>query len=252
MPIVRFRQAGKIEWGEVEGQTIRVLDAPPWENGKLTGRTTHLDHGVLLAPGTPTKIVAIGLNYRDHAKEMGVELPEEPLIFLKPPSALVGPEADILYPPMSSRVDYEGELAVVIGRVTKDVPVKKARAHIFGYSIMNDVTARDLQGKDVQWSRAKGFDTFACFGPAIVTELDPSDLAVETYLNGKPVQASRTEQLIFSVFDLVSFVSRVMTLEPGDILSTGTPSGVGPMSPGDVVEVRIEGIGTLRNTVRRP
>ncbi len=252
MPIIRFQQAGEVAWGESEGQAIRVLDGPPWAGGKPTGRRTHLDHVALLAPGAPTKIVAIGLNYRDHVKEMGLELPEEPLLFLKPPSALVGPEAEIVYPPLSSRVDYEGELAVVISRRAKDVPVEKGREHVFGYSILNDVTARDLQAKDGQWSRAKGFDTFACFGPAIVTDLDPSDLAIETFLNGKCVQASRTAQLIFNVFELVSFVSRVMTLEAGDILSTGTPSGVGPMSPGDVVEIRIEGIGTLRNTVRRP
>jgi 2-keto-4-pentenoate hydratase/2-oxohepta-3-ene-1,7-dioic acid hydratase in catechol pathway len=252
MPIIRFQQAGQVAWGEVRGQTIRVLDGPPWEGGRPTGRETHLDHVALLAPGAPTKIVAVGLNYHDHAKEMGLDTPDEPLLFLKPSSALIGPEADIVYPSMSSRVDYEGELAAVIGHRAKDVSADEAREHIFGYGILNDVTARDLQAKDGQWTRAKGFDTFACFGPAIVTEIDPSDLAIETFLNGKRVQASRTDQLIFNVFELVSFVSRVMTLEPGDLLSTGTPSGVGPMLPGDVVEIRIEGIGTLRNTVRRP
>ncbi len=253
MQFIRYRWAGEVAWGEVRDQTVRCLGAaPPWEGARPTGAEAHLDQVTLLAPGAPTKIVAIGLNYRDHAREMGIAIPEEPLLFLKPPSALVGPEDAIVLPEASSRVDYEGELAVIIGRRARNVTPEEARDRIFGYTCLNDVTARDLQAKDGQWSRAKGFDTFACLGPAIETAVDPSDLAIETWLNGKQVQASRTDQLIFDVDALVSFVSRVMTLEPGDIISTGTPAGVGPMQAGDIVEIRIEGIGTLRNEARRP
>ncbi|MFQ5468363.1 MAG: fumarylacetoacetate hydrolase family protein [Kiloniellaceae bacterium] len=249
MRFIRYRASGEDAWGKVEDQAVQSLgSAPPWESRKPAGRTAHLDHVTLLAPALPSKIVAIGLNYRDHAGEMGAPLPEEPLLFLKPPSAVAGPEAEIVLPEAAQRVDYEGELAVVIGVRTKDVTPAEARKRIFGYTCMNDVTARDLQAKDGQWSRAKGFDTFACVGPAIETAADPGNLAIETWLNGARVQASRTDQLIFDVFALVSYVSRVMTLEPGDIISTGTPAGVGPIAPGDVVEVRIEGVGTLRNT----
>jgi 2-keto-4-pentenoate hydratase/2-oxohepta-3-ene-1,7-dioic acid hydratase in catechol pathway len=232
-------------------------ERPPWEaaEGARAGgpeaRRADFDEVTLLAPASPTKIVAVGLNYRDHAAEMGAPLPEEPLIFLKPPSAVIGPEEDIVLPPSAERVDYEGELAVVIGRRVKDAGPGEARAAIFGYTCLNDVTARDLQARDGQWSRAKGFDTFACVGPAVATGIDPSDLSIETWLNGRRAQASRTSQLIFDVAALVSFVSRVMTLEPGDLLSTGTPAGVGPLAAGDVVEIRIEGIGTLRNPVRK-
>lgn len=253
MRFIRYRASGEETWGEVHEQEVRRLGpSPPWEAKPKTRGRAHLDHVTLLAPARPTKIVAIGLNYRDHAEEMGVSLPGEPLLFLKPPSAIVGPEGQIVLPEVSSRVDYEGELGVVIGRRTKGVSPEEARGSVFGYTCVNDVTARDLQAKDGQWSRAKGFDTFACVGPAIETSIDPSNLAIETWLNGERVQASRTDQLIFDVFALVSYVSHVMTLEPGDIISTGTPSGVGALAPGDVVEVRIEGVGTLRNTAARP
>ncbi len=260
MRYLRARHRGETGWWRTEGDALVFTgERPPWEPPPEKGpraaaetpRRADFDAVTILAPAAPTKIVAIGLNYRDHAAEMGTPPPEEPLIFLKPPSAVIGPEEDIVLPPMAARVDYEGELAVVIGRRVKDAGGEEARAAIFGYTCLNDVTARDLQARDGQWSRAKGFDTFACVGPAIATEIDPSDLPIETWLNGRRVQASRTSQLIFDVAALVRFVSRVMTLEPGDLISTGTPSGVGPIAGGDVVEVRIEGIGTLRNPVRK-
>jgi 2-keto-4-pentenoate hydratase/2-oxohepta-3-ene-1,7-dioic acid hydratase in catechol pathway len=203
----------------------------------------------LLAPVVPSKIVAVGLNYRDHAEEVGLEMPDEPLIFLKPSTAVIGPNESIRYPRMSSRIDYEAELAVVLRKRTTGVSPGEAGEHILGYACFNDVTARDLQNKDRQWTRAKGFDTFAPLGPWIETDLDPGHLTVETRLNGELKQSSNTENLIFDCYELVSFISRVMTLMPGDVIATGTPSGIGPMSVGDRVDVVIEGIGTLTNSV---
>jgi 2-keto-4-pentenoate hydratase/2-oxohepta-3-ene-1,7-dioic acid hydratase in catechol pathway len=194
--------------------------------------------------------VAIGRNYKSHAAEMGKPLPEEPLIFLKPPSALVGPNEIIIYPRMSKRVDYEGELAVVIRKkaclLAEDDDVQP---YILGYSCFNDVTARDLQRKDVQFTRGKSFDTFAALGPCIATEIDPSALRLKTFLNGKLKQSANTKNLIFPIPYLVRFISQVMTLNPGDIIATGTPAGIGPMVPGDRVDVQIEGIGVLSNKV---
>jgi 2-keto-4-pentenoate hydratase/2-oxohepta-3-ene-1,7-dioic acid hydratase in catechol pathway len=217
------------------------------------------------APCQPTKIVALGLNYADHATESGLPLPEQPIIFLKPPTAVIGHLGQIIYPATSQRVDYEAELAVVIGRRAKNVPSHKTRHYILGYTCGNDVTARDLQQKDYtcgndvtardlqqkdgQWTRSKSFDTFCPLGPWIVTDLNPSKLAVICRVNGQVRQTGNTADMIFKVWDLVSFISRVMTLEPGDVIMTGTPAGVGPLSPGDVVEVEIKGIGTLQNEV---
>ncbi len=201
----------------------------------------------LLAPVLPSKIVGIGLNFDDHILEMGYPKPEEPLIFLKAPSAINGPGQPIRLPKQSRQVEFEGELAVVILKTCKDVPEAKAAECILGYSCFNDVTARDLQRKDGQFARAKSFDTFACIGPWIETALDPGNLKIETYLNGELKQSSNTAHLLFSVPKLVSFVSAVMTLYPGDIITSGTPSGVGPLKSGDLVEVRIEGIGSLQN-----
>ena len=202
-----------------------------------------------LAPVKPSKIVAIGLNYKDHAGEMNKPLPEEPLMFLKPATAVIGPEDPIRMPPGVGRVDYESELAVVIGRRAHRVAAGQARDFVLGLTCMNDVTARDLQTKDVQYTRAKGFDTFAPLGPCIAVGLDGSALSVEGWVNNDRKQASNTRQLIFSIDTLVEFVSFVMTLEPGDIISTGTPSGVGPVKAGDRVRVTVEGIGTLSNPV---
>jgi 2-keto-4-pentenoate hydratase/2-oxohepta-3-ene-1,7-dioic acid hydratase in catechol pathway len=199
----------------------------------------------------PSKIVAVGLNYKDHAAELKQALPQEPLLFLKPGSAVIGPFDPIIYPAMSTQVDYEGELAIVIGKKARGVSEAEADECIFGYTCFNDVTARDLQRADGQWTRAKGFDTFAPIGPWIETELDPRDLALETFLNGERRQASTTANLIFTPTYLVSFISRVMSLYPGDIIATGTPAGIGPMKAGDTVEVVIAGIGGLVNFVQR-
>ncbi|MBU2044132.1 MAG: fumarylacetoacetate hydrolase family protein [Candidatus Omnitrophica bacterium] len=197
----------------------------------------------------PTKIILCGLNYRDHAKELKMKIPKEPVIFLKPLTTLIGPGDKIIYPKGVKRLDYEAELALVIKKKAKGIPFKEARKYILGFTCLNDVTARDLQNKDGQWTRAKSFDTFCPLGPHVETDLDVSNLRIQTYLNRKLKQDSTTSQLIFSVGYLVTFISKVMTLFPGDIISTGTPPGVGPMKPGDIVEVKIEGIGTLRNEV---
>ena len=194
--------------------------------------------------------MGVGLNYRAHALEMGKPLPAEPLLFLKPPSAVIGPGTPIVLPPGYARVDYEGELGVVIGRRARNVTVARALEYVDGLTCALDITVRDLQKRDVQFTRAKGFDTFCPLGPVIARGLDPSRLRLRTRLNGLVRQDSITEDLIFSVPELVAFVSGVMTLEPGDVISTGTPPGVGPLAPGDLVEVEIEGIGILRNPVR--
>jgi 2-keto-4-pentenoate hydratase/2-oxohepta-3-ene-1,7-dioic acid hydratase in catechol pathway len=206
----------------------------------------------LLPPVKPSKIVAIGRNYKDHAAEMGKPLPKEPLIFLKPPSALAGPNDIIIYPEMSKRVDYEGELAVVICKKAHRLAANAdVGTYILGYSCFNDVTARDLQRKDVQFTRGKSFDTFAAVGPCVVTDIDPSALRLKTFLNGKLRQSGNTKNLIFPIPQLVRFISQVMTLNPSDIIATGTPAGIGPMVPGDRVDVQIEGIGVLSNRVMK-
>jgi 2-keto-4-pentenoate hydratase/2-oxohepta-3-ene-1,7-dioic acid hydratase in catechol pathway len=205
----------------------------------------------VLAPCTPSKIVALGRNYRDHAAELGHDVPLEPLIFLKPPSAVIGPDEAIRLPAMSARVDYEGELVVVMGRRAYRLREDEdPLAYVLGYTCGNDVTARDLQQRDGQFTRAKGFDTFAPIGPVIATDLDPTDLRIETRVNGCVRQRARTRDLVFPVPVLIRFIAQVMTLLPGDLIFTGTPAGVGPLFDGDVVEVEIEGIGTLRNPVR--
>jgi len=217
---------------------------------KLTGARFSLEEVRLLAPILPSKVVCIGKNYADHVREMGGDRPAEPVIFLKPSTAVCGPGDPILRPAqLSERVDYEGELAVVIGRVCREVPAQRVAEVIFGYTCANDVTARDLQARDGQWTRAKGFDTFCPLGPWIETDADPADLALVTRLNGEVRQESRTSLLLYDVRALVMFVSQVMTLLPGDVLLTGTPAGVGPMDKGDEVAVTIEGIGTLSNPV---
>jgi len=199
----------------------------------------------------PTKIICVGTNYRDHAKELDMEIPEEPLIFLKPPSSLIYDSQEIIYPQGVERLDYEAELAVVIKEAAREIGEKDVSRYILGYTCLNDVTARDLQKKDGQWTRSKSFDTFCPIGPAIETDVDPADVKVESYLNGELKQSSSTRNLIFSAARLVSFISGIMTLSPGDIISTGTPHGVGPMQPGDIIEIRIEKIGSLKNKVAK-
>ena len=233
-----------------EDAVISIEDSP-FEAIRETNRHYRISDVKLLPPCIPSKIIALGVNYLSHGKEMNHRLPKEPLIFIKPSTSVIGTEDKIIYPESSERVDYEGELGVVIKSVTRQISKEEARHCILGYTCVNDVTARDLQAKDKQWTRAKSFDTFCPIGPCIETEIDPSDLTLATYLNGEIKQEARTSQLIFPVFELVSFISNVMTLLPGDVISTGTPAGVGPMQPGDTVEVKIEGIGTLRNYIVR-
>ena len=198
----------------------------------------------------PTKIVCVGLNYRDHAKEMNAPLPKEPVLFLKPLTTLIGPEEDIIYPEMSDRVDYEAELAIIIKDKIKNIEETEAMGHIEGFTCLNDVTARDLQKKDGQWTRAKSFDTFCPVGPKIVKGIDPNNVKIQSFLNGELKQDSSTSNFIFKVEKLVSFISKVMTLMPGDIIATGTPAGIGPMKKKDRIEVKIEGIGSLVNYVK--
>lgn len=253
MKICRFIGTDSEEhYGVIKEKWIHELKDSPFESISVTSSKHKVSDIKFLAPCIPSKIIAVGLNYKDHAREMNKDLPSEPMLFMKPSTTVIGHEDDIIYPShMSSRVDYEGELAVVMGKTVKHVTPEKSADYILGYTCMNDVTARDLQSKDVQFTRAKGFDTFAPIGPVIETGLDPSDLHIRTYLNGSLKQNSSTSNLIFTVPELISFVSKVMTLYPGDVISTGTPSGIAPMTPGDTVEVEIEGIGLLRNYVKR-
>jgi 2-keto-4-pentenoate hydratase/2-oxohepta-3-ene-1,7-dioic acid hydratase in catechol pathway len=252
MKIVRFSAGNKNGYGIVDGDRIRVLRGSPFTAAGQTGSSLKLDTVKLLAPTLPSKIVCLGLNYKLHADEANSQVPKFPLIFLKPPTAVIGPGDNIVYPEMSKRVDYEGELGVVIGKRTSHVSEAQALEYVFGYTCFNDVTARDLQNSDGQWTRAKGFDTFAAIGPHIETDFDPTNCAIETRLNGELKQKGNTADLIFSVRTVISFISRVMTLLPGDVIATGTPSGIGPMKPGDTVEVRISRIGVLRNGVVAP
>lgn len=249
MKIVRYLEDGAVRWGVVEGEVIRMMDGDPFGGFQLTSTCLKVDDTRLLAPCSPSKVVALGLNYRDHADEIKMKLPEEPLLFLKPSTSVIGPGEAIVYPKMARRVDYEAELAIVVSKTAKSVSEEKAPDYILGYTCLNDVTARDLQGKDGQWTRAKGFDTFAPIGPWIVTDVDPHGLEIAAYLNGNRQQHSSTENLIFRPHRLVSFVSQIMTLMPGDVIATGTPHGIGPMAVGDKVDVVIEGIGTLSNVV---
>lgn len=249
MRFVRFLRGGKASYGLWEEEGIRRVKGDPMGPWEPTEEVFPQGDARLLAPCTPSKVVALGLNYRDHAEETRMAIPEEPLLFIKPSTSVIGPGEPIVIPPMSKRVDYEAELAVVIRRPAKDISSEEADAFVWGYTCLNDVTARDLQGRDGQWTRAKGFDTFCPIGPWVVTGLDPSFLAIEGVLNGEVRQRSSTSQLVFSVPEIVSFVSRIMTLLPGDVIATGTPSGIGPLKRGDVFQVRIQGIGVLENPV---
>lgn len=231
-----------------DGTGWHRLDGDPF--GRYTRGPAIDDESVrVLAPVQPSKIVAVGLNYRDHAREMNKRLPDEPLLFLKPSTAVIGPNDPIVMPSQAGRVDYEAELGIVIGKRAKAVPAAEAEAYILGLTCVNDVTARELQVRDVQYTRAKGFDTFAPVGPCIVVGLDGRELDVESWVNGERRQASNTRELIFGLHQLVEFISSVMTLLPGDVIATGTPSGIGPVAPGDRVVVKVEGIGELVNEV---
>lgn len=249
MIIARFEHKKEVRYGLVEEDQVLVLQGDPFDRYTVGPDRLPLNEVKLLAPCQPSKIVCVGVNYQAHAGEMGKSLPASPLLFLKPPSAILDPEGQIRYPKTVQRVDYEAELAVVVGKKASGISPQEADRVVFGYTCLNDVTARELQKLDGQWTRAKGFDTFAPVGPWIVTGLDPKNLSVESYLNGERRQAGNTSDLIFSVGEVVSFISQVMTLYPGDLIATGTPSGIGPMKPGDRIEIVIEGIGRLKNTV---
>ncbi len=249
---VRVKTAqGQIHYGLLQlSRSIQVLDAPPWLKGEPTDLELPPDSYQILAPCSPSKIIAVGKNYSDHAAEMGGSVPEEPLLFFKPPTAVIPTGGAIRYPQQSERVDYEGELALVIGEHCTQCSPEEAQGKIWGYTIANDVTARDLQKRDNQWARAKGFDTFCPLGPWIVRELSPA-AQLQTFVNDsdRPVQSDRIDSMVFSPDFIVSYISQIMTLVPGDVILTGTPEGVGPMQIGDRVRIEIEGIGSLENTV---
>ena len=249
--LVRFRHGNRIATGSLEGAFVRPLRGTYFDNPVPTGEEIPLQDVRLLAPVLPSKVVCIGRNYVDHAEEMGGEVPEEPLIFLKPSTSVIGPGDPIPYPSISERVDHEAELAVVIGRLARYVKSEEAGKYILGFTCGNDVTARDLQARDGQWTRGKGFDGFCPLGPWIETVFDPTDVAVECRVGGDTRQAARTSLLTFGPNELIEFITQVMTLLPGDVIMTGTPAGVGPMQVGDRVEVEIEGIGVLENEVTK-
>jgi 2-keto-4-pentenoate hydratase/2-oxohepta-3-ene-1,7-dioic acid hydratase in catechol pathway len=258
MKLIRCEYNGKVYHGRIDKDEVALFDDFPQIEMKDGSKRILLSEEKgrvplsfvrLKAPCVPGKAVCVGLNYRDHAKEFGLAIPSSPVLFIKPSTSLLDPYGEILYPSISSRVDYEAELVAVIGAKAKNVEKKDALNYILGYTCGNDVTARDLQPKDGQWTVAKSFDTFMPLGPWIETELDPSNLRVQAILNGEVRQLSSTENLIFNVADLVAYISQIMTLEPGDAIMTGTPSGVGPMQKGDRIIIEIQGIGRLENIV---
>lgn len=237
-------------YGLIEGESVLEISGVPWGPWSRTSRAVRLADVRLLAPVDPSKIVCIGRNYAAHAAELGNEVPKEPLMFLKPPSSISGPEEAIVLTKYSKRVEHEGELAIVMGRRCSQLSdTDDPLGHVFGYTCLNDVTARDLQASDVQFTRAKGFDTFCPVGPHIETALDPSNVFVETYVNGARHQSGSTSLMIYPPGFLIRWISRMMTLMPGDVIATGTPAGVGPLVAGDTVEVRVAGVGVLRNRV---
>jgi 2-keto-4-pentenoate hydratase/2-oxohepta-3-ene-1,7-dioic acid hydratase in catechol pathway len=237
-------------YGWVYQDHVGLIDGDPFGEYRRLEAGLPLERVRLHAPLKPSKIIAVGRNYAEHAKERGVDVPEIPLIFLKPPSSVIGPDDAILLPPQSSRVDHEAELAVVMGKAGRWIQAEDALDHVLGYTAANDVTARDLQKRDGQWTRGKGFDTFCPLGPWIETEIDPADTMVRCRVNGEIRQVGSTREMVFTVQQLITFISTVMTLEPGDVILTGTPAGIGPLSAGDMVEVEIEGIGVLQNPVK--
>jgi 2-keto-4-pentenoate hydratase/2-oxohepta-3-ene-1,7-dioic acid hydratase in catechol pathway len=259
MKYCRLESNGVIDFGLVESvggrEAITAIIDSPYRNPGFQPKSISaisLDDAKLIVPVQPSKIVCVGRNYREHAKELGNEVPTEPLIFLKPPSSLIGPGQTIVCPSISARVDHEGELGLVIGKACRNLRADEdVRSYILGYTCVNDVTARDLQKKDGQWTRAKGFDTFCPVGPIVTDEIDPwAGVTVETHVNGELRQQGNTRDFIFPLDVVIRHISQIMTLLPGDLIATGTPSGVGPLNAGDVVEITIEGIGSLRNRVK--
>ncbi len=249
MKYVRILRAGEPVWGILAGETVRTLAAPPYEGILLDGESLPLSRCRLLAPCEPSKIVCVGKNYYDHAMELGGKAPDRPILFLKGPNALNNPEGEVHAPAFVERLDYEGELALVVRRRAKDVAAEDFAGYILGYTCLNDVTARDVQYADGQWTRGKNMDGFAPVGPLVTDEVDGRDLAIETRLNGQVVQRARTSQMMTGLGELFAFITAAMTLEPGDVVTTGTPAGIGAMVPGDTVEVEVAGIGILRTHV---
>lgn len=251
MKYLRYIYNNKIHYGVLEGNRIYELSGEIFTSLRKTGQTVPLSEVRLLSPCMPSKIVCIGLNYRDHAEECNLPIPKSPVVFLKPSSSVIGHLDDIIYPEMSKRVDFEAELGVVIKQKAKNVPVSRAMEYVLGFTCANDVTARDLQPPDGQWTISKSFDTFMPLGPIITDEVDITNLKIQSRLNGKVMQNSNTGNLIFKVDFLVSYLSGIMTLYPGDVIITGTPGGIAPMYPGDVIEIEIENIGVLKNMVKK-
>ena len=249
MRYVKLLRDGKGVWGVLQGDLVRTLTKPPFEEICYDGESLPLEACRLLAPCEATKIVCVGKNYYDHAVEMGEGVPEQPILFLKAPNTLNHPEGAVHAPTFVGRLDYEGELAFVIRRRAKDVKAENFADYILGYTCLNDVTARDVQKGDGQWTRGKSMDGFAPIGPVVTDKVDPAALAIETRLNGTVVQQGNTSQFMTAVPQLLEFITASMTLEPGDVVTTGTPAGIGPMAPGDTVEVTVQGIGTLRNHI---
>jgi 2-keto-4-pentenoate hydratase/2-oxohepta-3-ene-1,7-dioic acid hydratase in catechol pathway len=247
--IARFSLEGNVAFGVLEGDALDVIKGHPFADFERSGQQIPLEKVRLLSPVLPNKVVAIGRNYSEHARELGNTVPDTPVVFFKPSTSVVGPGDPVVYPGFSAEVHHEAELAVVIGRMCKEVPRERVRDVILGYTCANDVTARDVQRAEEQWARAKGFDTSCPLGPWVETDLDPSDVAVQCTVNGEQRQLGRTSEMIRSVEDLVVHISEAMTLLPGDVILTGTPAGVGPVNVGDEVAVTIEGIGTLTNKV---
>lgn len=250
MKIVRIKADDDIVYGVADTEGVLVYRGSPFVAWEPTEVVVPWPKATLLAPVIPTKVVCVGKNYEEHAGEMGGEVPDEPLIFMKPATAVIGPNANVVYPRQSREVHHEAELAVVMSRPARNVRAEDVSRYVFGYTAANDVTARDLQRKDGQWTRAKGFDSFCPLGPAIETELDPTErLAVICRVNGEVRQAGFTSDMVFGVAEIVAYVTAFMTLLPGDVVLTGTPSGVGPVHPGDLMEIEVDGVGTLANPV---
>lgn len=249
MKIARFSLNGEIRFGSVVENQVSLFAGNPFESKELSGQTVSLDQVHLLAPVAPSKVICIGMNYAAHAAEISQDVPDEPLMFFKPISAIIGPGDSIVLPPQSDQVELEVELAIVIGKEAKNISKSEVKSHIFGYTIGNDVTARDIQFSDLQWARAKGFDTFCPLGPWIETEFDPTKKRLDSRVQGELRQHAITKDMIFDVETIVSFVSENVTLFPGDIILTGSPAGISRITHGDEVECEIEGIGVLRNLV---
>ena len=250
MRLIRFQAKNEpAQFGWVNNDRIGKLVGSPFGEFQRLEATLALDSVVLLAPVLPGKIICVGRNYSEHIKEQNAEVPTTPLLFLKPPSSVIGPSQTILLPPQSQQVDHEAELVVVIGKRGRWIQPNEASSHIYGYTIGNDVTARDLQRRDGQWTRSKGFDTFCPLGPWIDTEFDPTDAIITCHVNDVLRQMASTRDMIFNITQIIAFSSSIMTLEVGDVIMTGTPAGISPLNPGDVVEAAIDGLGKLRNSV---